>query len=170
MALIVETGAIVAGAESYISVAAADLYHANRGNTDWAALSTTQKEQALRKATDYLVAVYRGSWRGYRTNAATQVLDWPRMSILLADAALNQFVDMHSMPVEVLNATAELALRASIADLIPDLERGVKQETIGPITTVYDDYSPQSKRYRFIEAMLAPYLRSGGVAVGLVRT
>ena len=52
MSLVVEDGTGKADAESYISVADADTYHSNRGNTDWAALTTTEKEQLLRGATD----------------------------------------------------------------------------------------------------------------------
>jgi hypothetical protein len=57
MALITETGAGLANAESLISVADADTYHSGVGNTDWAALSVTDKEQALRRATQYMLSL-----------------------------------------------------------------------------------------------------------------
>ena len=66
MSLIVEDGTGKSNAESYISVADADTYHSNRDNTDWAALTTAEKERLLRIATDYMVAVYRLRWDGYR--------------------------------------------------------------------------------------------------------
>ena len=69
MALIVEDGSIVTGAESYISVADASTYHSNRGNTAWASLSTDAiREQCLRKATDFMRQAYRSRWQGYRVN------------------------------------------------------------------------------------------------------
>jgi hypothetical protein len=83
MALVVEDGTARADAESYCSVAAADTYHANRGNTVWAALTQTVKEQCLRKATDYMV-VYRNAWDGYR-KTTTQALDWPRFMVPIKD-------------------------------------------------------------------------------------
>jgi hypothetical protein len=58
VALIVEDGSIVAGAESYASVAYADIYFANRPSNPnsivWAALTVPQKEGALREATDHM--------------------------------------------------------------------------------------------------------------------
>lgn len=43
---------------SYASVAAADTFHQDRGNTAWAALTNTAKEQALVRASDYIAANY----------------------------------------------------------------------------------------------------------------
>lgn len=54
MALTVETGIGVAGADSYDSLAAVDAFHAARGNTAWAAADAAAREAALREATDYL--------------------------------------------------------------------------------------------------------------------
>jgi hypothetical protein len=85
MALIVEDGTGLANAESYVSVAAATTYHANVGNTAWAAItSDTTKEQLLRKATDYMVAQYRLQYAGCR-RYSTQSLDWPRLYVPLID-------------------------------------------------------------------------------------
>ena len=84
MALIVEDGTGKSDAESFISVADADTYHSNRGNTDWASLLTAAKEQNLRKATDYICQVYRMKWAGTRVNG-TQALDWPRAYVLRDD-------------------------------------------------------------------------------------
>lgn len=59
MTLVVEDGSIVSGAESYASVAQADAYFAARGITIWSPLLDAEKEQALRRATDYMVQTYR---------------------------------------------------------------------------------------------------------------
>ena len=75
--LIVEDGTAKPDAESYISAADASTYHAARGNTDWAALTTLAKERALRRATDYMLQVYSLQWAGVR-HTTTQALDWPR--------------------------------------------------------------------------------------------
>ena len=77
MSLNVETGTGASNSESYASVTNADTYHSNRGNSLWATLTTPEKEQALRRATDYMEQVYRKRWKGVRVNA-TQALSFPR--------------------------------------------------------------------------------------------
>lgn len=110
MSLIVEDGSNVAGAESLASVAYTDTYHSNRGNTAWAVLATAAKEQALRKATDYMTQAYRTRWAGYRTHS-TQSLDWPRSLVEIKDVNyIGTYVDQYSVPDEVKKACCELAL------------------------------------------------------------
>lgn len=167
MSLIVEDGTGKADAESYISVADASAYHTARNNTAWAALSTdTLREAALRKATEYMVNAYRSRWQGTR-KTEDQALCWPRYSVVVE----GYLVDDASVPEIVKRACAELALKASAADLAPDLTQGVVREQVGPIAVEYDRTSPQATRYAAIEAMLRPFLKSGGgCSVSLVRT
>lgn len=168
MSLTVETGTGSASAESYISIADATTYHAARGNAAWAALATDAlREAALRKATEYMVNTYRNRWQGTR-KTENQALCWPRYSVVVE----GYLIDDASVPEIVKRACAELALKASAADLAPDLTQGVISEQVGPIAVTYDKNSPQATRYRAIDAMLAPFLQSsgGGCCVGLVRT
>jgi hypothetical protein len=168
MALIVETGAIVTGAESYCTVAFANTYLANRGYTAWDALDDTDsKEPALRKATDYLTAMFKGRWQGEIVDE-DQALDWPRYDVVVD----GHDVDSDSVPLAVQKACAELAYRASTSDLSPDLSQGVLSETVGQISVTYDKNSPQRARYAFVDALLAPYLTSGGntAMMSLVRS
>ena len=168
MTLIVEDGSIVTGAESYISVADASTYHTARGNTAWAALATDAlREAALRRATDYMRQAYRSRWQGYKVNE-DQALDWPRYDVEVEGYA----VDSDIVPTEVKNACAELALRASAADLNPDLTQGVAREKVGQIEVEYDKASPQFTRYRAIDALLSPYLKAGGggCSMGVIRS
>ena len=168
MSLICEDGSGKSDSESYISVADASSYHTARGNTAWAALATDAlREAALRRATDYMRQAYRSRWQGYKVNE-DQALDWPRYDVEVEGYA----VDSDIVPTEVKNACAELALRASAADLNPDLKQGKTSVTVGSISTTYDKNSPQWKRYRAIDAMLAPYLKAGGggCSVRLERT
>lgn len=165
MSLIVETGTGSATAESYISVVDADAYFLARNNAAWAALSTADKEAALRKATDYMTATYRSRWQGARVYPS-QALDWPRADVIIEDVGVLITV----VPEMVKRACAELALKAATAELNPDLTQGVLQETVGPISVTYDKASPQRTRYAAIDAMLQPYLSSGGgVSMKLVR-
>jgi hypothetical protein len=108
MALVVETGTGAADAEAYISVADAATYHSARGNAAWAAASTPDKEAALRRATGWLDARYASRWPGQRTNGRDQALMWPRMNA--TDAEGNAIGD-DEIPVEIVNACAEAALR-----------------------------------------------------------
>lgn len=168
MAIIVEDGTAKTDSESYISVADTATYHSNRGNTLWATLSTTEAEQALRRATDYMMQVYRFKWAGVRLTA-TQALDWPRSFVPIKDfeyAGLNGYTtlggnyyyDSSVVPQEVKNACAELAFKAAGGELAEDLTQGVIREKVDVVEVEYDKNSPQFKRYRAIDNMLAAYL------------
>lgn len=165
MALIVETGAGLPDAESYISVADATAYHAARGNAAWAALaSDTVREQSLRKGTEYMLQAYRARWQGVRINS-TQALDWPRF-----DVVVDSFdIDADLVPLEVARACAELALKVSAGELLADEERAVLSEKVGPLEVTYDPYSAQAKRFKSIEAMLLPFMGSAPGRITTVR-
>ena len=168
MSLICEDGSIVTGAESYCTVAFANTYLANRGYTAWDALDDTDaKEPALRKATDYMLAMFKGRWQGEIVDE-DQALDWPRYDVVVDGYE----VDYTIVPTAVQRACAELAYRASTADLSPDLTQGVISEQVGSISVTYDKNSPQRTRYAAIDAMLSPYLKAGGggCSMGLIRS
>jgi len=168
MALITEDGSGKSDAEAYISVADASTYFTNRGVTTWDAIATDALREAyLRQSTDYMIQMYRARWEGARYTEA-QALDWPRSGVVRDSWS----VDTDEVPIEVQNACAELALKASSGELAPDLTQGVVREKVDVIEVEYDKSSPQYTRYRSIDAMLRPYLgaTSSGVCVGLVRT
>lgn len=160
MALIV---APATGAESYISVANADAYHVARGNAAWALLSPEVKEQALRKATDYM-GRYSGRWKGERLNAG-QVLDWPRAGVVVDGYEIN----WETVPAAVANACALLALKASAGDIAPDLGPQKQSVKVGPIETTYAAGTRQATRYQSAETLLAPYLAGAAGQVKVVR-
>lgn len=161
MALIV---APTAGAESYISVANADAYHAARGNAAWALLTPDAKEQALRKATDYM-GRYSGRWKGERLNAG-QVLDWPRAGVVVDGYEIN----WETVPAAIANACALLALKASAGDIAPDLGPQKQSVKVGPIETTYAAGTRQATRYQSAETLLAPYLAGSAGQVRVVRS
>lgn len=168
MALVTENGSGLASAESLISVTDADTYFANIGNTAWAALTTAQKEQNLRKATIYMGGEYRDKWAGTRTTV-TQALDWPRYMVPIRDTptafgSAIAYYPSTSVPTLVGQACAELAYRSSVADLAPDLSRGIRREKVGDIEVEYDVNSAQYTRYRQVDHMLRPFFRAGGGA------
>lgn len=152
MALTVESGNGDAGADAYISVTDADTYFAARGNATWVALTEAAKEQALRKGADYLQGY---AWKGARL-ASTQALAWPRSGVVVDG------VTVDALPTAIKYANAELAVRASAAELAADVGAAVKSEQVGPIAVTYADGARQQTRYEAVERMLAPYLFGGG--------
>jgi hypothetical protein len=165
MALIVETGTGSATGESFCSVSDALAYHAARGNSTWATITTTQQEQALRRATDYMEAVYSQRWAGTRTTSV-QALSWPRYNVFV-----NGYVTLSSsIPRAVINACSELALRAAAGELLSDSTQQKTRTKVDVLEVEFDKYSPQSTQYLAITALLAPYFESGsGVEVKVVR-
>lgn len=125
MPLIVENGAGLATAESYVSVADCMAYAQAHGLA-FAGQEPAQ-EAALRNATIYLDGRY--TFRGYR-KTSEQALAWPRCR-----------VDAEGVPREVVSACCELATRAIAGSLWQDVAAGdpgaVTEETVGPITTTY---------------------------------
>jgi hypothetical protein len=168
MALIVEDGTGLAGAESFCSVDAADTYHTARGNeTAWTDLDSTVKEQHLRKASDYMEAVYRSNWDGYRVNG-TQALSWPRHEVRIKD--YTGWYPSDAVPAVVANACAELALRSVSGALAPDIKRQVKRIKVDVIETEYADGATPYTRFRAVDNMLEPFFGgASGMNIKIVR-
>ncbi|MEO8837566.1 MAG: DnaT-like ssDNA-binding protein, partial [Herbaspirillum sp.] len=144
MSLIVEDGSIIVGAESYASVAFADLYHSNHDNGAWTLLDVPAKEASLRKATDYMQQAYRLRWKGVRAGFV-QILDWPRLNVQIEDVgfgSIQAYLPVNIVPLEVQNACASLALTASTEDLAPPLERETASESVGSISVSYVTGAP----------------------------
>ncbi len=159
--LITETGAGLADAESYASVAAADARCASLGLTAWAALVEADKEIALRKATIFM-ATYRMQWAGRRMHQR-QALDWPRYGVKVDDF----YVLSTIVPLDVANACIDLAVRAGNGeDLLPDLDTGsnaIKKDKTGPLETEYFQNTTDAReRFVAVDALLAPYFGSAG--------
>lgn len=167
MALITETGAGLANAESYCTVAFADAYHLGRGReASWVDLDTEVKEQRLRAATDYLVQAYRSRWAGYRMTS-TQALDWPRGDVPMKDApsgyAWPAYYPDDAVPLAVQQACAQLAFTSISGDLAADVGQVVKSKKVGPIEVEYAEGSSPAVRYRSIDMLLSPLLKGGGM-------
>ena len=164
MSLIVEDGTGKPDAESYISVADADTYHARRNNTEWAALSDPEKEAALIAATDYMQGYYSGSWKGYKLTQH-QALDWPRYAAVVDGFTLDSAI----IPQRVKNAASELAFRSSQEPLAPDLEPQVKDEQVGPIKVTYKDGGREVTKFRSVDNALDCLLQYSGNTFGISR-
>lgn len=164
MPLIIEDGSIVANAESYASVAAADTYWTNRNDTVWGALTTAAKEAALRQAALYMDKSYR--WVGSRVDV-DQVMNWPRW-IDYRDWNRRRYISTE-IPDVVIKAQCELAYEAAVnGTLDPTLSRGnvVTQETVGPITVRYAE-SPGVKQFPFVEKILSEVILGGPTSLSM---
>lgn len=168
------------GKNTYATIAVADAYHAERGNASWPETPAVnpeaiiaKKEAALIKATGFIDGVGAGHWRGKRSKL-DQRLAWPRKDVVDADGYP---IDDDELPFALQYATCEAALRViQGVDLQPDLERGggIKQETVGPISTVYFDNAPAETKISVIEHLLyglveSPLFDSGRTVNGSVR-
>lgn len=113
MALIVEDGSVVPGANGYISVAELDAYWSCRNVT----LSQTdpEKEAAIIIATQYVDL--NNKWEGSIT-MSDQSLDWPRTGVMDDEGRI---IPSFTIPDQLKNAVAEYTKRQLNADLQPDV-------------------------------------------------
>ena len=84
MALIVEDGTLVAGANSFVSIEDADTYFDTRQDTAWADATDESKERSLVLAADYITQAWRLRWNGSLASA-TQTMTWPRRGVPVPD-------------------------------------------------------------------------------------
>jgi len=141
MALTVEDGTGLAGADSYVSLSDADQYALDHGNpSTWSLLTESQKEEKLRLAAQGLDLEYFGRWLGTRKET-TQALEWPRSEVEDEDG---NAVDDDSVPSRIQDAQVELALEfatgksihASVASF-PKVDRLVARFTTGDANTLF---------------------------------
>lgn len=158
MTLIVEDGTGVYGAESYGSVADADIYWGNRTHTGfyttWNAAAVAAKEGAAREASDYLDAEYGRFYLGIRAGDA-QGRDWPRTGAVDAQGR-----PVPNLPPEIIKATFELSARAIVARLDKDKARGGMIESVGagPARVTFSKDAPSKITYGLILGILEPIL------------
>jgi hypothetical protein len=168
---IVEDGTAKTDAISLCSMEDANDYHAKRGNEAWAQIASGVRQSLLVQATDYLQQVYRMRWKGVRVSAE-QALDFPRNFMEREDYEAstingyqmlggNYYYPSDNVPLEVINACAELAYKANSGELAPDLARATIREKVDVIEVEYDKSQPQYTKYRAIDNLLAPYLATG---------
>ena len=163
MALTVETGAVVANAESYVTVAEADTYWSYRNNGTWAAAAPAAKEAALREATQFLDGSYK--WAGSLVSSAQKLL-WPR--VVGIDRSGRE-ISSTSIPSAIKSAQCELALEALGGRLMASLERGgaVASESVGALSVSYFQGAPGSRKYPFINLIVKDLTESGAGSVSI---
>ena len=156
MALTIEDGSGVAGANSYIDVAAARTYAVARGLTLPAADGDV--EALLIKSMDFIEA-YRGAFQGLKT-AATNSLQWPRTGVTLDGYPLAK----DAIPQVLKDAQAQLAVDAQNADLMSTGSgREVVMERVDVVQVQYAESGNTNPQPIFTkaEALLKPLFKSG---------
>ena len=139
MALIVEDGTIVTGANGYCTVAEARAFASDRGFT--LPTDDTQVEQFIVQATDF-IGTLEECFQGERTDE-DQELTFPRdeMKVFGKDVS-------DTIPKQIKQATARLAFdAASGVDLQPTTNgQIVIEEGVGPLRVKYADHSETTGR------------------------
>lgn len=160
---------VTVGTDVYLSVADADTYWSNRGNTTWSGSTTAQKEKALREATQYI----DGAFSFIGTQKTDNLLAWPRFDVYIRTGNFaGVSYDSLTIPPQVENACAELALEALSARLVPVADRGgaIKREKVDVIEVEYMDWAPTGKTFSFASMILKPLLKYSGTNKSLVRS
>lgn len=169
MALIKETGAIIDGANTYVSRAELISYAALRGVT----LADVDATDVLAiKAMDYL-ALFDTKWKGELVDPGVQSLAWPRKGVYPVNSS-TQFPD-DQIPGQIQRAQCELALNVNAGTiLLPTTSAEtafIKKEKVDVIETEYSEavalklmgLLPQMP---LVDALLAGWLKD----VGTLRT
>lgn len=124
MSFVPEDGTGLETANSYVTLAEANAYHADRNNTAWTGTDSV-KQGALVRATDYIDQVYAGRWIGDPLNDV-QALAWPR--------------DEAGIPEKLKQAVCILALETiGGTALNPTQGREIKRRKVDVIETEYMD-------------------------------
>lgn len=152
MAFVVEDGTGLADANSYASVEFADTYFEERGITAWAG-EDSAKQNWLIQATDY------ANWLLTRS---------PCYDPLLTTQALAYPVDVDVMPLALLRATCQYALRAMAGPLMPD---PVVDATGYAVVTTAKKVGPIEKEFTVVGSVTGrpPVMRSYPIPDALIR-
>lgn len=126
MAIVVEDGSIVSGANSYVTEAELTSYATTRGYT----IVDGDREKWLILAMDYLETLrYQG-----RLVAETQPLQWPRYDVYID----RYLVDSDEIPPELKTVQLHLATQISQGvDPTSNIERATKREKVGDLEVEY---------------------------------
>lgn len=165
MAFTPEDGTGIPNANSYVDLPFADGYFDERNNSDWLTLTGRSKRAYLIAATDYIDMRWGPLFASEPVSIA-QGLQFPRVGFVNP-------MGLPIIPIQLMRATCEYALRASVAPLAPDIEQDPsgfqvsrRMEKLGPIEerTDFAFLGPGAKRqilraYPAADLLLAPFLR-----------
>jgi hypothetical protein len=169
MALVVEDGTIVVGANSYVTIETARAYATSRGLSLSAIDSVVEAQLVL--AMDYLESL-RSKYKGAKTDVVTpQALQWPRSEVVID----GEDFGANSIPQELQDAQCRLAIEQEAGiELFPSQgEEGkfIVREKIGPLSTEYSEkvVGRIQPVLTAVSSLLAPLLKEGGLSLKAIR-
>lgn len=159
MALVIENGSLVAGANSYVEVEEARAYADARASTFTG--DDAEVEAALIVAMDFLESL-RAQYQGSKVDPAGQSLQWPRTGVVIDGWQ----VPITHIPKELKAAQCQLALESAAGtDLMPTGDgREVIREKVDVLETEYAPGAggaPQPYLAK-VMAFLEPLISTGG--------
>lgn len=152
MALVVEDGSVVRGANSYVSLADANQYLTDRG------INVELTEGLLLRGADY-VNSFRDRFKGYKQTDVTSNMQWPRAFAVID----NYLVRSNVVPAVIPDAQIQSALEISM-DRDPHETTStqvVKRQKIDVIEIEYDTRAGNeipNFDYRRIRSLLDPVI------------
>ena len=189
MAIIVEDGTIVAGANAYGTLAEADTYHEDRLNTIWTDATDENKEAAMIRAIMGLENKYRERWIGFKSNhniaTAPQFLAWPRKDDKVQSTAngfviatmdeLEDFDGIEIEPDEIPRILKEAFFEVALIEITQpfvsiELSRDdmIKSERVDVIETEFFRNAPAVVQFPHVDNMLASIASTAAVKLGAV--
>lgn len=135
MALVLETGAGVSGANAYADQSFATAYLADRGgNATWDAKTSDEKDVLLVKATDHIERRFSHRFKGVK-NSNANALSWPRRT--LYDEEGRVLYDSNDIPTDLKKAVVEYAVASLTSSLVPATASGLEvsesSKELGPL-------------------------------------
>jgi hypothetical protein len=173
MAFTVEDGSVVADANAYITVAFFESFHLDRG-TDLSALTTSVKQTAIVRATDYVDKRFAKIFKG-RKSQSEQNLEWPRIGVWDESG---YWIDSSAVPVNLKRAIAEYSwiaiYRALLETPAPafnvlDVETGeIETGTGGSLTRDMSRVGPIVEDKWYADPSRMQAIRAGAVSSSMV--
>lgn len=132
MAFQVEDGTGLTDSNAYIAEVFFDDFHTDRGR-DLVPFTTTQKENAIVRASDYIEKRFGRKFRGVR-RSKNQAMEWPRLDAFDNDDFMLNEVDL--IPRQLEKATAEYAYQALLdGELAPPAPSPVPPQDLSDVST-----------------------------------
>lgn len=153
---VVETGAALSNATSYVSVAEYKQYYENRG-IDYTAVSDATIQAKLNVATEYIDNNYNFS--GHIVDE-DQALSFPRYGLYKNGIALGSDV----IPQDLKDAVCYIADKVKNGN-IEQVDSGIKSESFGPVSKTYSETG--QRKFPILNKYLKPYILNGSALVRL---
>lgn len=156
MALTVEDGTGIEGADAYVDTIDVDTYAAAYGKTGWDVLSSTLKETHIRRSTQFIDNKYPFVGTPLK---AEQGLLFPMQSLVVRGWPVT------GLPRQLLDAVCELAIISVTTDLVDSVAARAytyRKVEVGDVkkTERYEEGTDDQKIFYSVELLLTPLLSS----------